>query len=253
MNIGKLILHKLISDHSRSSAYHLALLSAMANKILERRFGYRHAEEIMKEIVKEFASVRGKEIRKRVLAAGKPLTVENLLVYYDLAVVGKKPRAKNVDGWFVLEIDHPCPFRAAAIGCGCEMHAMNYCKYFDSALVHAYNDEIEFEHSYPEIDGDKCVLKYRERVSNRFIKKTIYSSCNGRFLAVQFGMPAASAKVVEFYRIAGTVQFNLRFCGAYLHVDWILRPMYETPDYEEPRWKRALFVALSRRARLHGH
>ena len=165
IDILKILVGKLFAGdkHLEHPAGLLSLQNAAWSRAVGRNSSSSVATRIGGAAAREFGGLRGAAIAERVLAAGKPLTVVNLLIYYDLPTAAHRPRVCIVDGWLTITVRaDECPFLAAVRGSGLELSALPYCAEFDRSMVDAYNPDLQFEHTPPGLGGSVCVLKYKE-------------------------------------------------------------------------------------------
>ena len=122
----------------------LADLYYFIAKEVSNEFGEKGKEAIKRAVLK-YGEYRGKKIRNKVLSGGLPLTVENLMKYYDLPLsyAWKSEKIRNEENYLEKKV-HYCPFAEEWKQFGGEELGLIYCLQ-DEALRKAYNSELIFQ------------------------------------------------------------------------------------------------------------
>ena len=76
---------KTIGEAVRNMSIHMANMYYYMTKAVIEDFG-DEAKDSFKRAMMEFGHARGKKIAEEVLAAGLPLTIENLDAFYDIPI-----------------------------------------------------------------------------------------------------------------------------------------------------------------------
>jgi len=143
-------------------ASHLGQLFAVTAEKIIQKLGPQEGEELLKDIVEKFAEERGRRVAEKVKAQGKPLTLKNFIVHNDLDAGGVTSDVVPgiEDGDLLLEIGQ-CKLCKGADDWGMRDYAHYYCKYFDVAILKAYNPELKLEVSKTLTGGDDiCKFRY---------------------------------------------------------------------------------------------
>ncbi len=127
------------------------LFGVVAEKVAER-FG-DEGKEVIHEAVREFGESRGRDIAGRVKEAGKPLTVENYLKYYDMARSASYEVESEESENYSEQKFKFCPLWATWEEAGQADVGYIYCSEIDAALVRGYNPEMKFTHHHHFRDG----------------------------------------------------------------------------------------------------
>lgn len=133
------------------------LYYCMAKNVVEK-LGEGEGKKLIVRAMREFGSMRGEEIRKKVVAKGLELNLQNLNQNYDLPLhiawemksIKSTPYESHSENYF-------CKFAEVWKELGKEAVSLGllYCEQ-DAALMHSYNPNIGFNNPKNVLREDNC-------------------------------------------------------------------------------------------------
>ncbi len=120
------------------------MFAIVADKVVER-FG-AEGEAVMTEAVRAFGERRGRDIARRVDAAGESRTVENYLDFYDMGRSESFDIDTRTAEGFAEQTFWVCPLWSTWEELGMTGAGSLYCRDIDAALVRGYGGDVEFCH-----------------------------------------------------------------------------------------------------------
>ena len=133
---------------------HIMHLTAAMAKQAEAAFGEKGLEMVGRAVT-SFCEARGRHIAKIVSKAGKPLTLMNFFIHYDLKMDDIELAPEIVNGEL-----HVCVSKCGPADklkqWGLEQYGIHYCLYSDEAILRGYNPKLSLEITSRLVSGDDC-------------------------------------------------------------------------------------------------
>ena len=143
-----------IGEAVRNMSVHMANLYYYLTKTVLEDFGPEAKKSFERAIV-EFGHARGKRIAENVLAAGLPLTLENLDHYYDIPIAEGWNLQRTYENDMKMNITDSCTFADVWLEKGWAEIGHIYCL-IDIAIREGYSANIKFCPIRNVLEGDSC-------------------------------------------------------------------------------------------------
>ncbi len=142
-------------DIAEESARFFAAFYAIMARKLRDRLG-EEGLELLRDILREFGTRRGEEIRRRVKEKGLPLTLENFVSHYNLPMRAAWRSDRRLTGNQRSSDIYYCPFADLWLKEGVPELGLIYCEEVDPAIRKGYREDLFFENSENLLKGDPC-------------------------------------------------------------------------------------------------
>ncbi len=133
---------KTIGEAVRNMSVHMANMYYYLTKAVIEDFG-DEACKSFERAIREFGHARGRAIREEVLAAGLPLTIENLDRFYDIPIAEGWDLHRNYEDDHKDNITDSCTFATVWKEKDWAEVGHIYC-IIDIAIREGYSDNVEF-------------------------------------------------------------------------------------------------------------
>ncbi len=133
---------------------HIMHLTAAMAMEAQAAFGEKGLEMVGRA-VSRFCEARGRRITRIVAGEGKPLTLINFFLYYDLEMDDIELAPEIVNGELHVHISKCGPAEKLKQW-GLEQFGIHYCLHSDEAILRGYNPKLSLEITKRLTSGDDC-------------------------------------------------------------------------------------------------